>query len=115
MVANAMTRFEEARLNVQGEAGTIGDIFRLARSLPPPTNIAIMQDCVQYFDLVADEEFKLMADGKMSTKCWKVYSDLWQRCAAYDPKTQGQSSLHQGLVGAMTKLGECRRARQRTN
>jgi hypothetical protein len=111
MVANAMTRFEEARLNVQEEAGATGDVFRLSRSLPPPTNMIIMTDCVKYFDGVADEEFKLMEDDKMSDKCWKIYSDLWQHCASYDPKTQGQSNLHQGLVEAMTKLGECRRAR----
>src|SRR5580658_5161145 len=48
LVANAMTRFEEARLNVQDEAGSAGDVFRLARSLPPPTNTAIMEDCVKY-------------------------------------------------------------------
>ena len=107
MVANAMTRFEEARINVQEEAGAAGDIFRLSRGLPPPTNMVIMTDCVKYFDGVADEEFRLMEDGKMSDKCWQIYSDLWQHCTSYDPKTQGQSNLHQGLVEAMTKLGEC--------
>jgi ABC-type branched-subunit amino acid transport system permease subunit len=111
MVANAMTRFEEARLNVQEEAGATGDIFRLSRSLPPPTNMMIMTDCVNYFDEVSDQEFKLMEAGNMSDKCWQIYSDLWQHCTKYEPKTQGQSNLHQGLVEAMTKLGECRRAR----
>jgi len=111
MVANAMTRFEEARLNVQEEAGATGDIFRLSQSLPPPTNTEIMSDCVKYFDIVCDQEFKLMEDGKLSDQCWDIYADLWQHCTAYEPKTQGQSNLHQGLVAAMTKLGECRRAR----
>jgi Protein of unknown function (DUF4239) len=111
MVANAMTRFEEARINVQEEAGAAGDVFRLARNLPPPTNMVIMTDCVNYMEGVADEEFKLMENGKMSDKCWQTYSDLWQHCTTYEPKTQGQSNLHQGLVQSMTKLGECRRAR----
>jgi hypothetical protein len=111
MVANAMTRFEEARINVQEEAGAAGDIFRLANNLPSPTNKKIMTDVVAYLDGVCDEEFKLMEDGKMSDHCWKIYSDLWQDCTEYDPQTQGQSNLHQGLVEAMTTLGECRRAR----
>ncbi|MBS1999066.1 MAG: DUF4239 domain-containing protein [Cyanobacteria bacterium SZAS LIN-2] len=111
LVANSMTRFEEARINVQEEAGAAGDIFRLARSLPPPTNTKIMSDVVAYFDAVCDEEFKLMEDGKMSDRCWKIYSDLWQDCTKYDPQTQGQSNLHQGMVEGMTTLGECRRAR----
>jgi len=111
MVANAMTRFEEARLNVQEEAGAAGDVFRLARNLKPPANKAIMVDTVKYLDAVCEEEFQLMEDGKMSDKCWQTYSDLWQDCTQYDPQTQGQSNLHQGLVEAMTHLGECRRAR----
>jgi len=111
MVANAMTRFEEARLNVQDEAGAAGDVFRLARNLTPPANMVIMTDTVRYLDGVCDEEFKLMEEGKMSDKCWQAYADLWQDCTKYDPQTQGQSNLHQGLIQSMTKLGECRRAR----
>ena len=111
MVANAMTRFEEARLNVQDEAGAAGDVFRLARNLKGPTNLTIMKDTVHYLDTVCDEEFQLMEDGKMSDKSWQAYSDLWQHCTQYDPQTQGQSNLHQGLVESMTRLGECRRAR----
>jgi hypothetical protein len=111
MVANAMTRFEEARINAQEEAGAVGDVFRLSRGLPAPTSTEIMKNCVAYLDAVSKLEFESMRHDQMNDKCWDIYSNMWQQCTAYDPKTQGQSNLHQGLVQAMTKFGECRRAR----
>ncbi|MBU6454881.1 MAG: DUF4239 domain-containing protein [Cyanobacteria bacterium REEB67] len=111
MVANAMGRFENARQNVQEEAGAVGDVFRLARGLPSPCNTDIMKNCVAYLDAVSPEEFAAMRESKMSDKCWDIYSKMWDQCISYDPQTQGQSNLHQGLVEAMTKFGECRRAR----
>jgi hypothetical protein len=111
MVANAMTRFEECRLNVQAESGSAGDLFRLARGLPNPTKSGVMVDCLKYIDSVVDEEWPLMASEKMSDKTQTIYSDIWSQVTAYEPKTQGQSNLHQSLVASMTRLGECRRAR----
>jgi len=60
MVASAMTRYDAARINIQAEAGAVGDMFRLARGLPEPTKQKLMNDCLQYTKLVIDEEWKLM-------------------------------------------------------
>jgi hypothetical protein len=111
MVANAMTRFEECRLNVQAESGAVGDLFRLSRGLTDPTKSGVMINCLKYIDSVVDEEWPLMASEKMSDKTQVIYSEMWSQVTAFEPKTQGQSNLHQSLVASMTKLGECRRTR----
>jgi hypothetical protein len=111
MVANAMTRFEEARNNVQQEAGAVGDIFRLAAAVPAPDGPKLKSECLRYSEIVLGEEWKLMEQQKMCDAAWNVYGDMWQQCIRYEPKTQGQSNVHQSLLTAITQLGECRRAR----
>ncbi len=111
MIANAMQRFEEARANVQDEAGAVGDVFRLADGLPRDRKIAMRKDCLSYLDAVIDEEFKLMHHGKMSERAWSSYDSLWQGCTRYQPDTNSQNNIHQMLLSSMAKVGECRRAR----
>jgi hypothetical protein len=111
MLANAMQRFEEARSNVQQEAGAVGDLYRLADGLPTQTKEKTQKDCLTYLDLVVGEEFPLMQKRKLSQQAWNVYGDLWHDCLEYEPQTQKQSNIDQFLIGAMSKTGECRRAR----
>ena len=111
MVASAMTRFEEARNNVQVEAGAVGDVFRLARGLPRPAGLPLMQNCSAYVDEVIDHEWTMMESEKSSDKAWEVYTDIWKGVTEYEPTTQGQSNIHQVLVGSMTTFGEARRSR----
>src|SRR5688572_21472899 len=74
MVANAMTRFEEARVNVEQEAGAVGDIYRLSRGLPQDVGAEIRADCFKYVDGVLQVEWKTMdKDRKMSYEVWNLY------------------------------------------
>lgn len=45
MVANAMGRYDLARINMKQEAGAVGDIFRLAGGLAPEGR-QIQEDCL---------------------------------------------------------------------
>jgi hypothetical protein len=111
MVANAMTRFEEARNNFQQEAGAVGDIFRLAGAADHCDIAKLRQECLRYAEIVANQEWKMMEKHTMSDEAWNVYGDMWQQILKCDPQTQGQSNIHQSLLAAITQLGECRRAR----
>lgn len=111
MLANSMQRFEEARGNIQSEAGAVGDIFRLADGLPPPIKSKTRKDCMTYLDRVIDDEWKEMENGKMSERASVAIDDLWHDCIHYEPVTQAQSNLHQSLVQSMSAAGACRRAR----
>ena len=111
MLANSMQRFESARDNLQQEAGAAGDIFRLADGLPAAAREKTRKDCLAYFDAVIGDEWAMMGHQKLSDKAWNIYGDLWDDCVHYQPTTQAESDVHQTLLSAMTKLGECRRAR----
>lgn len=109
MVANAMTRFEEARNNVQMEAGAVGDVFRLAGAFP--NGIKLQKECLLYSELVVNNEWRLMEQRKLSDAAWNVYGDMWQDVMHFEPKTQGLSNVHETILAAMSRVGEGRRAR----
>ncbi|MBS2009638.1 MAG: DUF4239 domain-containing protein [Cyanobacteria bacterium SZAS TMP-1] len=111
MVANAMTKYEECRLTVLAEAAAVGDIFRLARGLHSADSRPIMIDCLDYIDTVVEMEWPQMAEMETNDRAWSIYTDMWKQISRVEPKTQGQSNIHQVLVQSITKLGECRRAR----
>lgn len=111
MLANSMQRFEEARANIQTEAGAVGDIFRLAGGLPEPTRSKIRKDCMTYLDKVVDDDWPQMEKGKLSDRAFDAIDELWHDCLGYEPTTQAQSNVHQCIVQSMSVAGSCRRTR----
>jgi hypothetical protein len=111
MVAGAMTRYEEARVNVEREAGAVGDVFRLSLGLPEPAGTDIRTGCLSYVDGVIDTEWRDMSNKKMSEDVWNEYGQIWRDCLAYEPQTQRQANIHSTMLDAMVNLGDCRRTR----
>ncbi len=111
MVANAMNRFEEARLNAEQEAGAVADVFRLSLGLTPGVGSDIRTDCARYVDAVIDQEWKSMANRQMSDDCWNRYGEIWQDCLRYEPTGQREANIHASMLTAVMTLGECRRVR----
>jgi hypothetical protein len=111
MVASAMARYDAARNNIQAEAGAVGDLFRLARSLPDPAKQRILDDCNKYTQIVIDEEWKLMEARKTSDAAWNAYGDIWRDSSGFEPKTQKEANIHQIMLEVLTRLGDGRRTR----
>lgn len=111
MVANAMTRFEEARLNVEREAGAISDIYRLSRGLPEKAGLIIRSDCSKYVNGVIEDEWPKMAQRKMSYDVWKHYGQIWTDVLSYEPQTNRENNIHTTMLSSMASLGDCRRIR----
>ncbi len=111
MVANAMTRFEEARTNVEREAGAIGDIYRLSRGLPEDIGSTIRKDCFTYVDGVLEVEWKQMAKRKMSFEVWNMYGQIWTDCLRVEPSSNRESNIHSTMLNSLVTLGDCRRLR----
>lgn len=109
MVANSMTRFEEARNNVQTEAGALGDVFRMADAFP--NGQKLRKECLLYAELVVNNEWRLMEQRKLSDAAWNVYGDIWHDVIHVEPKTQGQSNVHEAILASMAQVGQGRRAR----
>lgn len=111
MVANAMSRFEEARVTVQQEASAVADIWRAADGLEPKGREKIKHLCADYVDMVLNDEWSAMAEKRSDAKAWTAYNDLWHECACYLPQNQGDSNVHQSLLENIAQVGNCRRLR----
>lgn len=111
MVANAMTRFEEARVNVEQEAGSVGDIYRLSRGLPEKYGAPIRQSCFKYVDGVLDIEWKTMENRKLSYEVWNMYGQIWTDCLTVEPASNRENNIHTTMLDSLVTLGDCRRIR----
>ncbi|MBX9667004.1 MAG: DUF4239 domain-containing protein [Candidatus Obscuribacterales bacterium] len=111
MVANAMTRSEEARVNAEQEAGAVSDIFRLSMGLPDSIGVRVRTDCLTYVDGVIDDEWPTMAQRTMSQQVWNTYGEIWRDCLQYEPVSQRQNNIHSTMLDSVVRLGDCRRTR----
>jgi len=111
LIAGAMSKFDEARLNVNSEAGAVADLFRLSQGLPEPRRAALKTYCIAYVDTVLNEEWTLMEEKKASEKAWQQYGEIWRMCLGYEPDTQGRSNVHQAMLAALSELGNHRTLR----
>ncbi len=111
LVAGAMQRFDEARMNVQEEAGALADVFRGASGFPQPLRTDLQNKCIGYAEIVISKEWKLMEDRKSSSEAWEYYSDIWRLCVDFIPANDGQSNVHQAVLSAISHLGNYRTLR----
>lgn len=111
LVAGAIQRFDEARINVQEEAGTIADVFRFSKGFPEPLRGNLQKKCVAYVDTLIDEEWKLMESKQSSSNAWSLYGDIWTLCVEFQPETQGQSNVHEAILTSISRMGNFRTVR----
>lgn len=111
MVASAMGRFEEARLNVEREAGAVSDLYRLSLGLPETDARQLQIGCGKYIDSVVDIEWKEMEQRKMSQRAWDEYSSIWTTVLKYEPQSDRQVNIHASMLSSVIALGDCRRVR----
>lgn len=111
LVAGAIQRFDEARINVQEEAGALADVFRGAAGFPEPLRTELQNKCISYADILIHKEWKMMEEKKSSPEAWDIYSDIWRLCVEFVPSNDGQSNVHQAVLGAISHLGNYRTLR----
>jgi hypothetical protein len=111
LVAGAMERYHDARVNVDLEANAVGDVFRLARGLDEQDRIRIRSCCRQYVTDVLDDEWKLMESNKSSDKAQEEYQKLWDAALSVQPQNERITNIHQTILSSMQSIGENRRMR----
>jgi hypothetical protein len=111
IVVGSLNTFQQARITVAQEANSLHDIFHLVAGLPEPVEKHMRANCLQYANILVNEEWKAMESGKSSDKAHLVVYDMWNTLARYQPKTQGESDLHSVLLSEMNGLEDNRSMR----
>lgn len=111
LVAGAMERYHDARVNVDLEANAVGDVFRLSRGLDEVDRTRIRHCCREYVNDVLDDEWKLMESHKSSDKAQEEYQRLWDAALSVEPKNDRITNIHQTILTSMQSVGQNRRMR----
>ncbi|HEY9684894.1 MAG TPA: bestrophin family ion channel [Oculatellaceae cyanobacterium] len=111
MVANAMQRFEEARVNVQQEANAVMDLYRLAEGLPSAKCDNLRLHLKQYNEAIIKDEWLKLSQKQTSDVAYKYYDLAWTDCATFKPTEDAHNNLQQKILDCITTLSDCRRTR----
>ncbi|HEY9757835.1 MAG TPA: bestrophin family ion channel [Oculatellaceae cyanobacterium] len=111
MVANAMQRFEEARVNVQEEANAVMDLYRLAEGLPSAKCDNLRLHLKKYNEAIIKDEWPKLSLKQTSDVAYKYYDLAWTDCATFKPTEDAHNNLQQKILDCITTLSDCRRTR----
>jgi len=111
MVANAMTRFEEARITVQQEANAVMDLFRISEGIPDTDKTKLRQDLQSYVRVVINDEWPRMAHKESSQMATDLCDKIWSDCATFKPKEDCHNNLQQKMLDTVSQLSDARRVR----
>jgi hypothetical protein len=110
-VVSASEGLDRATVNVEKEANSIADVFRLAEGFPLQNRQEIQLACDRYVHLVIEDEWTTMNSAKASAKCWQQVDIVWSSIRNYEPKTESQKAFYSQILCAMDEFGDCRRER----
>jgi hypothetical protein len=97
------------------EANELAGIFYFAHALPQPEGRHIQELVRSYSEVVVEEEWPLMAQGKSSPKAWATLDELRGTILGLNPPTAQQTGYDQMRYNQMLEqlhsLGDARRER----
>jgi hypothetical protein len=93
------------------EANQLAGIFYFAHALPPPEGRHIQELARSYAQVVVEEEWPAMEQGRSSPKAWATIDDLRGTILGLDPPTGAQQVRYNQVLEQLHGLGDARRER----
>jgi protein-S-isoprenylcysteine O-methyltransferase Ste14 len=103
--------FDEARDTVDREASELDDVFRLAHPLPEPEGRQLQELARSYAQVVVDEEWALMAQGRTSQRAWDLLDKMTIRFEDVEVRTRTEQVLYAEALNRINELSDARNAR----
>ncbi|HEY9759852.1 MAG TPA: DUF4239 domain-containing protein [Oculatellaceae cyanobacterium] len=114
VVVDAMSKFQEARNNVQAEANALADVFLLSERFPEAKEKQIKTLCLHYVERVVDVEWKMMDDGLIDMESRRTAINLMRAVQEIEPKGEAEVAVYPMAVQQVCQLWDCRRSRTNT-
>src|SRR5215210_8048226 len=90
--------YQAAGETVEQEANALAEIFWLAHRLPQPEGSHLQELARSYAQVVVNEEWPLMEQGRVSPKAWAILDGIRDSLNSFDPSSPAQQVLYeQGL------------------
>lgn len=111
IVVDAMSSMSDLRVTVDREANAVCDTYIISRGLPEQDRIRVQGLCTRYVDLVLQEEWPAMREGKVSRDSILCVSEMWDAILDIKPTNDAENDVRQMCLSNMSELGDNRRAR----
>ncbi|MBS1992170.1 MAG: DUF4239 domain-containing protein [Cyanobacteria bacterium SZAS LIN-3] len=111
LVSSADEKYRALEECVSTEATSVGQVFRLSRSLPQPQSKIMRDLCLQYCDQVISSEWPALKKGENSPAVTDTYSRLSDEITAFRPANSGEESLQHAIIDVTTQIGQNRATR----
>ena len=93
------------------EANELAGIFWFAHALPQPEGRHIQELARSYDQVVVEEEWPLMEQGRSSPKAWATLDELRGTILGLDPPTGAQQVRYNQVLEQLHALADARRER----
>jgi Protein of unknown function (DUF4239) len=103
--------FEMARITTDSEANELAELFWLARELPEPEGKRLQELTRSYAEVVIDEEWPLMAQGRASPRAWGLTDKMRSTVSAFEPETEAEQVRYDQGLELVHNLVDQRRLR----
>src|SRR5215207_5575050 len=109
-------QWEVAKITADDEASEVAEVFSVANTLPQPEGRHIQELARSYAQVVVEEEWPLMEQGRSSSKAWATLDDLRGTILGLDPPTGAQQvpysqARYNQILEQLHALGDARRER----
>jgi hypothetical protein len=93
------------------EANELAGIFYFAHALPQPEGRHIQELVRSYTQVVVEEEWPLLEQGKSSPEAWATLDELRGAILGFDPSTGAQQVRYNQVLEQLHGVGDARRER----
>jgi hypothetical protein len=111
MLIAVWEKWNAAEATTTDEANELAGIFWWAHALPQPEGRHIQELVRSYAQVVVEEEWPLMAQGRSSPKAWATLDELRGTILGLDPPTGAQQVRYNQVLEQLHGLGDARRER----
>lgn len=111
VVVTVWQGFDESASNVEQEANCLADVYRDSEAFAPGFHQQVGDVLRAYRQAIIEDEWKTMAQGKMSLQAETLIRKLWALYVSYQPQTAAEQSFFDESVRKLNLLRELRRQR----
>lgn len=113
MLYAVWTNLGEADLNVDAEANSIVDVYRLAQGLPEPQRAQLQRSARDYVETVLSQDWPGMARGEVPEQSTAIDQNMWQIVMSIKPASLAEATAQEHVVSELESLGQRRLTRIR--
>lgn len=104
-------QYDTAQKNVESEAGSVEEIYRLAEQLPEPERREVQGLAVAYARTVVENGWPLMEQGRLSPRAGATADELRRAVMGFKPGTGGEQAIYAQALTLIQDLDEYRALR----